>query len=57
MQHKRRRGQAFLSKTCPADQVAGMVRGFFRPDFPAYDVPAEDIDDKVQVKEDPFDRS
>jgi hypothetical protein len=57
MKHKRRCGQAFLAKTCPADQVAGMVRRFFCPDFPSYDITAEDIDDKVQVKEDPFDRS
>ena len=46
-----------LGKGGFSDEMAGMLGGFLLPDFPAHDVPAENVEDKVEVVVQPLDGS
>ena len=47
--------EAFLAQACPSYKFAGMISGLFFPDLPANDIAAEDVNYKVQEKEQPLD--
>src|SRR5665647_321644 len=46
-----------LSHNSPANQMTGMFGGFIFPNFPADDIPCEDVQDQIQVIVQTFDRA